>query len=67
MAASRDAQSIFDQMISFCGNDVTEADVLDGVRPWWRRRRSANWPGRWRPATTRKSLGIRRGVRPEWP
>jgi DNA polymerase-3 subunit gamma/tau len=25
----RDAQSIFDQMISFCGNDVTEADVLD--------------------------------------
>ena len=25
----RDAQSIFDQMISFCGNDVSEADVLD--------------------------------------
>jgi len=25
----RDAQSIFDQMISFCGSDVTEADVLD--------------------------------------
>jgi len=25
----RDAQSIFDQMISFCGNEVTEADVLD--------------------------------------
>ena len=25
----RDAQSIFDQMISFCGSDVGEADVLD--------------------------------------
>ena len=25
----RDAQSIFDQMISFCGTDITEADVLD--------------------------------------
>jgi DNA polymerase-3 subunit gamma/tau len=25
----RDAQSIFDQMISFCGTEVTEADVLD--------------------------------------
>jgi DNA polymerase III subunit gamma/tau len=25
----RDAQSIFDQMISFCGNDVSEPDVLD--------------------------------------
>jgi DNA polymerase-3 subunit gamma/tau len=25
----RDAQSIFDQMISFCGSDITEADVLD--------------------------------------
>ena len=25
----RDAQSIFDQMISFCGNDISEADVLD--------------------------------------
>ena len=25
----RDAQSIFDQMISFCGTDVGEADVLD--------------------------------------
>ena len=25
----RDAQSIFDQMISFCGTDVSEADVLD--------------------------------------
>jgi len=25
----RDAQSIFDQMISFCGSEVTEADVLD--------------------------------------
>ena len=25
----RDAQSIFDQMISFCGNEVNEADVLD--------------------------------------
>jgi len=25
----RDAQSIFDQMISFCGSDVSEADVLD--------------------------------------
>jgi DNA polymerase-3 subunit gamma/tau len=25
----RDAQSIFDQMISFCGNEVGEADVLD--------------------------------------
>jgi DNA polymerase III subunit gamma/tau len=25
----RDAQSIFDQMISFCGHEVTEADVLD--------------------------------------
>jgi len=25
----RDAQSIFDQMISFCGNEVSEADVLD--------------------------------------
>ena len=25
----RDAQSIFDQMISFCGNEVAEADVLD--------------------------------------
>ncbi|HEX2100526.1 MAG TPA: DNA polymerase III subunit gamma/tau [Candidatus Synoicihabitans sp.] len=25
----RDAQSIFDQMISFCGNDIAEADVLD--------------------------------------
>ncbi len=25
----RDAQSIFDQMISFCGNEVTEPDVLD--------------------------------------
>lgn len=25
----RDAQSIFDQMISFCGNDINEADVLD--------------------------------------
>ncbi|MBI2516753.1 MAG: DNA polymerase III subunit gamma/tau [Opitutae bacterium] len=25
----RDAQSIFDQMISFCGTDIGEADVLD--------------------------------------
>jgi DNA polymerase-3 subunit gamma/tau len=25
----RDAQSIFDQMISFCGNRIAEADVLD--------------------------------------
>jgi DNA polymerase-3 subunit gamma/tau len=25
----RDAQSIFDQMISLCGSDVSEADVLD--------------------------------------
>lgn len=25
----RDAQSIFDQMISFCGNEVSEPDVLD--------------------------------------
>jgi DNA polymerase-3 subunit gamma/tau len=25
----RDAQSIFDQMISFCGSEVSEADVLD--------------------------------------
>ncbi|HYC70900.1 MAG TPA: DNA polymerase III subunit gamma/tau [Opitutaceae bacterium] len=25
----RDAQSIFDQMISFCGNEIAEADVLD--------------------------------------
>ena len=25
----RDAQSIFDQMISFCGSDIAEADVLD--------------------------------------
>jgi DNA polymerase-3 subunit gamma/tau len=25
----RDAQSIFDQMISFCGSDITEPDVLD--------------------------------------
>lgn len=25
----RDAQSIFDQMISFCGSDIGEADVLD--------------------------------------
>jgi DNA polymerase-3 subunit gamma/tau len=25
----RDAQSIFDQMISFCGNEITEAEVLD--------------------------------------
>ena len=25
----RDAQSIFDQMISFCGSEITEADVLD--------------------------------------
>lgn len=25
----RDAQSIFDQMISFCGSEVAEADVLD--------------------------------------
>ncbi len=25
----RDAQSIFDQMISFCGNDINEPDVLD--------------------------------------
>jgi DNA polymerase-3 subunit gamma/tau len=25
----RDAQSIFDQMISFCGSDISEADVLD--------------------------------------
>jgi DNA polymerase-3 subunit gamma/tau len=25
----RDAQSIFDQMISFCGAEITEADVLD--------------------------------------
>ncbi len=25
----RDAQSIFDQMISFCGHEVSEADVLD--------------------------------------
>ncbi len=25
----RDAQSIFDQMISFCGTDISEADVLD--------------------------------------
>ncbi len=25
----RDAQSIFDQMISFCGSEVNEADVLD--------------------------------------
>ncbi|HEY9154564.1 MAG TPA: DNA polymerase III subunit gamma/tau [Opitutaceae bacterium] len=25
----RDAQSIFDQMISFCGNEIGEADVLD--------------------------------------
>ena len=25
----RDAQSILDQMISFCGNDITEGDVLD--------------------------------------
>lgn len=25
----RDAQSIFDQMISFCGENITEADVLD--------------------------------------
>jgi len=25
----RDAQSILDQMISFCGNDITEPDVLD--------------------------------------
>ncbi|MCF3648397.1 DNA polymerase III subunit gamma/tau [Synoicihabitans lomoniglobus] len=25
----RDAQSIFDQMISFCGDDITEPDVLD--------------------------------------
>ena len=25
----RDAQSIFDQMISFCGNEVGEADVMD--------------------------------------
>ncbi|MCC6414532.1 MAG: DNA polymerase III subunit gamma/tau, partial [Opitutaceae bacterium] len=25
----RDAQSIFDQMISFCGSEITESDVLD--------------------------------------
>jgi DNA polymerase-3 subunit gamma/tau len=25
----RDAQSIFDQMISFCGTEISEADVLD--------------------------------------
>ena len=25
----RDAQSIFDQMISFCGSEISEADVLD--------------------------------------
>ncbi len=25
----RDAQSIFDQMISFCGNEISEPDVLD--------------------------------------
>ncbi len=25
----RDAQSIFDQMISFCGSEIAEADVLD--------------------------------------
>ena len=25
----RDAQSIFDQMISFCGSDIAESDVLD--------------------------------------
>jgi len=25
----RDAQSIFDQMISFCGSDINESDVLD--------------------------------------
>ncbi|KAF0093765.1 MAG: DNA polymerase III subunit gamma/tau [Puniceicoccaceae bacterium 5H] len=25
----RDAQSIFDQLISFCGSDITEQDVLD--------------------------------------
>lgn len=25
----RDSQSIFDQMISFCGQDISEADVLD--------------------------------------
>ena len=25
----RDAQSVFDQMISFCGSEITEADVLD--------------------------------------
>ena len=25
----RDAQSVFDQMISFCGTEITEADVLD--------------------------------------
>src|SRR5205814_3392867 len=25
----RDAQSIFDQMISFCGNEIAEPDVLD--------------------------------------
>src|SRR3954468_538778 len=25
----RDAQSIFDQMISFCGNEIGEPDVLD--------------------------------------
>ena len=25
----RDAQSIFDQMISFCGAEISEADVLD--------------------------------------
>ncbi|MBI3885440.1 MAG: DNA polymerase III subunit gamma/tau [Opitutae bacterium] len=25
----RDAQSVFDQMISFCGAEITEADVLD--------------------------------------
>src|ERR1051325_9507386 len=25
----RDAQSVFDQMISFCGNEISEPDVLD--------------------------------------
>src|SRR3954470_19820800 len=28
-AGMRDAQSIFDQMISFCGNEIAEPDVLD--------------------------------------
>jgi DNA polymerase III subunit gamma/tau len=47
----RDAQSILDQMIAFCGGEIAEADVLD-VYGLVAEARSRSWPPPSRRATT---------------